>query len=90
MSWTKTDQKGVRRILYDIAADTSQTELSHSLGAHSRATVNNWIRRGRVPLNYIGGVIARARALGMDVRPGQLHPYGHTLENLSDKGGDVA
>lgn len=82
MSWTKSDKSTVRRILYNIAAETSQAEFARSLGDRSRATVNNWIRRGRVPVADIPAVIRRAREIGMDVHAGQLHPDARVIESM--------
>lgn len=83
MRWTKTDEKRVRRILYNIAADTSQAAFSRSLGARSRATVNNWIRRGKVPVANIPGVLARAKELGMTVTAGELHPSARVMAQMA-------
>lgn len=86
MRWTKNDEKRVRRVLYDIAADTSQAEFARSLGAKSRATVNNWIRRGKIPVDNIPGVLARAKALGMKVVAADLHPDARTMAQMEQRG----
>ena len=83
MTWTKGDMSVVRRILYRIAADTSQAEFARSIGAASRATVNNWIRRGKVPVPNIPAVLKRAHELGIEATAGQLHPDARLIENMN-------
>lgn len=82
MRWTENDKKRVRVILDHITADTSQAEFSRSLGEKSRATVNNWRRRGRVPVEHIPAVI-KAAAPAMTVTAGQLHPNARLMEQMT-------
>lgn len=86
MRWTSNDKKRVRAILDRITASTSQAEFARSLGENkSRATVNNWRRRGRVPLEHIPAVISAAGECGQTVTAGQLHPDARLIEQQLHK-----
>lgn len=79
MRWQESDKKRVRVILDHITAEGSQAEFSRELKTKSRATVNNWRRRGQVPLEHIPAVIEAAKP-GMIVTAGQLHPLARVLD----------
>lgn len=82
MRWTEADKKRVRAILDQITADGSQAELARSIGGESRSLVNNWRRRGKVPVEHIPAVI-KAAPVGMTITAGQLHPHARIIEQQS-------
>lgn len=84
MRWTEADKKRVRVVLDHITAHGSQSEFSREFGG-SRQVVNNWRRRGRIPLEHIPAVI-KAAAPGMIVTAGQLHPAARVLEPATTQG----
>ena len=89
MRWTEADKKRVRAILDHITAGSSQAELARKLGAESRATVNNWYRRGQVPIDNIPGVIKAAEP-DMTVSPGNLHPQARVIVQEQAKAANKA
>lgn len=79
MRWTETDKSRVRAILDRISAETNQAELGRQLGDLPRYTVNNWHRRGRVPIEHHHALIAAGAKIGLTITPDQLHPAARAL-----------
>ena len=75
MRWTTKDMRRVRKILDHVAKKTEggHAGFATALRLNSRQVVNNWRRRGRVPLEHHTAVI-EAAAPEMTVTPAMLDP----------------
>lgn len=80
-NWTAKDRDKVREILTKTAskfgsgeaARGGKTKLSQLLNLSSRQILDNWYRRGQVPMDYHRTLILLASP-EQDVMPAQLHP----------------
>lgn len=80
MVWTEKDKKRVRAVLDTITARSSQAEVARAAGLKSRSVLNNWRRRGIVPVEHIQVMIALAAQVGQTVTPGDLNPDARLIE----------
>jgi len=61
IKWTKPQKANARRLLAVIADyQGGYTALAEALEIESRATPYSWLRRGRVPLNFLKPLCALA------------------------------
>lgn len=86
MRWTEADRKRVRAALDHIVATLpgGQAEFARMIGAESRAIVNNWRRRGQVPIEHIEKVILAAQP-AMILTPPMLHPDARALAAMTNR-----
>lgn len=81
MKWTKADKERVRGFIRAVAAtvEGGQAGIARELNIEKRATVNHWLRRGRVPVDHVPGLLKLAppEFVGFDAT--HLCPEGRAL-----------
>lgn len=82
--WTRKDQAGCRRILLAVSEKNNGWQgIATALGIESRATVQAWHSRGRVPVSQCARIRDLATAGGITCTPGDLNPDARTLEAVN-------
>lgn len=86
--WTKEDKKRVRAAIDHIAGKLTggQADIARELGLESRAVVNNWRRRGSVPLDYHDYIMRKA-APDMQLTSAMLHPVARQISRINNARG---
>lgn len=85
MAWTKKNRKDAARVVRALADEAgSITKLAEKLKLRDRAVVTNWLRRGSVPLDQIGPLLALVTpsvetALGFKPSAALLNAKGHLI-----------
>lgn len=85
MAWTKKHRKDAARVVRALADEAgSITKLAEKLRLSDRAVVTNWLRRGSVPLDQIGPLLALVSreteaSLGFKPTAAMLNAKGHLI-----------